>query len=324
MAQTQATTPATSGVKLDKKTLKPLNRRSDRHGLVFLGGNLALLGLSGVALHLSLGSLWVVPAMVIYGGILTTWTYALSHECAHGTAFRSRWLNEALFWITSLIYIEEPNHRRWAHARHHTYTWIREMDAQMPWETPMTLKGYLVEVSGLELLRYEFTLLFRHAFGRFDDAVRDYTPESELPKLKWGARAFLAIYGGSALAILWTGALWPLIYIVLPRLIGAPVMHLITLVQHAEMEENQPDIRTSTRSVKTNWLVNLMYWNMSYHREHHLYPTVPFHALPKLHAEVRESLPTPSPGMAHANWHVLTAVLRRGVGKAPVAQQSVG
>ena len=63
--------------------------------------------------------------MVLYGAILTVPSYSLSHECAHGTAFRTRWLNELVFWATSLIYFEPPHFRRFAHARHHTYTWIR-------------------------------------------------------------------------------------------------------------------------------------------------------------------------------------------------------
>jgi fatty acid desaturase len=32
---------------------------------------------------------------------------------------------------------------------------------------------------------------------------------------------------------------------------------------------------------------------MSFHIEHHLYPTVPFFALPRLHAMLRDHLPEP-------------------------------
>jgi fatty acid desaturase len=63
--------------------------------------------------------------------------------------------------------------------------------------------------------------------------------------------------------------------------------------QHFEKEENTTDLRRSTRSLRPNRLIDLFYWNMSFHIEHHLYPTVPFFALPKLNARLRDHLPEP-------------------------------
>ena len=40
----------------------------------------------------------------------------------------------------------------------------------------------------------------------------------------------------------------------------------------------------TTRAV--HWLT----WNMPYHVEHHAYPAVPFHALPRLHAIVDDEI----------------------------------
>ncbi|MEY2741454.1 MAG: hypothetical protein RL283_1556, partial [Actinomycetota bacterium] len=42
------------------------------------------------------------------------------------------------------------------------------------------------------------------------------------------------------------------------------------------------------------------YMNMNYHLEHHMFPSVPFHALPRLHALVRDQLPAPFPSIAAA------------------------
>jgi fatty acid desaturase len=76
-----------------------------------------MLAATGTLLWLSLGTLWAIPATLAYGAVLTVPAYSLSHECAHGTAFRSRWLNETCLWLGSLIYYEEPYHRRWSHTR---------------------------------------------------------------------------------------------------------------------------------------------------------------------------------------------------------------
>jgi fatty acid desaturase len=64
-------------------------KRSDGPGLYFLAIWAALLLVAGWAIHLAAGSLWLVPAVVVYGVVLG-FAYAPSHECAHGTAFRSR------------------------------------------------------------------------------------------------------------------------------------------------------------------------------------------------------------------------------------------
>jgi fatty acid desaturase len=40
-------------------------------------------------------------------------------------------------------------------------------------------------------------------------------------------------------------------------------------------------------------------WNMSYHTAHHAYPATPFHALPRLHAEIARNLPHPIPTLGY-------------------------
>jgi fatty acid desaturase len=319
-----ATNAASSGVRLDKKVIKGLSKRSDRPGLIWLGLWAAMLVATGSAVYLTLASWWVVPAMIAYGTVLTLPSYALSHECAHGTAFRSRWLNEALFWLASLIYFEEPYHRRYSHTRHHSYTWIRGRDSQMPFATPMTFSGWLLEVPGLGLILTEVPIFLRNALGLFSEEVRDFAPESEFPKLKWGARACLAIYGTLA-AIVVAGHWWPVTFLLIPRLVGGPVMLLFTLLQHVELEENQTSILNSTRSFKTNWLGRFLYMNMNNHVEHHLYPMVPFHQLEQLKEAIADQLPAPDAGFLRGNWEVLVVAVRRSLGlstKAPSLRQA--
>ena len=295
-------------------------KRSDRPGLIWLTQWIALLLATGYLLHLSEGSAWFIPMLVIYGSAIAVPAYALSHECAHGTAFRSRWINEALFWISSLIYYEEPCYRRYAHARHHTYTWINGLDAQMPFETPMTFRGWLLEITGIGYFIFITRAMYANALGRFSDSVREFTPASELPKLQKGAWIFLLVYLSIALAII-LGADFLFWYLVLPRLLGNPVLFLYTIIQHVDMEEDQLDLRRSTRSFRTNTFSRFLYMNMNYHVEHHMYPTVPFHALPVLGDAVKEQLPEPDPGFFLTNFRVLKAIISRSLGKLPMSNQ---
>jgi len=50
---------------------------------------------------------------------------------------------------------------------------------------------------------------------------------------------------------------------------------------------------------------------MNYHVEHHMFPMVPYHALPKLHAAVKADCPTPYPSTLAAYAEILPAVVRQ-------------
>jgi fatty acid desaturase len=64
--------------------------------------------------------------------------------------------------------------------------------------------------------------------------------------------------------------------------------------QHAGLEENVLDHRLNSRTVYMNRLHRYLYWNMNYHIEHHMFPLVPYHALPKLHELIKDDLPEPN------------------------------
>ena len=52
----------------------------------------------------------------------------------------------------------------------------------------------------------------------------------------------------------------------------------------------------NTRTTFTTALVRLIAWNMPFHAEHHAYPAVPFHKLPRFHEFVRQHLRTTERG----------------------------
>ena len=54
-----------------------------------------------------------------------------------------------------------------------------------------------------------------------------------------------------------------------------------------------------------------LYWNMGYHVEHHMFPLVPYHALDRLHAAVKDDCPTPYPGLLAAWQEIVPALLKQ-------------
>ena len=313
-----ATNAASSGIDLDRKTIKALCRRSDRPGLIYLLKWLISLVVSGYLIYLSLESVWVWPAMFIYGTILSVPAYSMSHETAHGTAFKTRWLNEALNWITSLLYIEEPLHRRYTHTNHHTYTWHVGKDSQMPFDTPITFVGWVSEATGYALLHFAVVTNFRLMFGRYSDVMKSVIPANELPRAQRNAWVFFLVYAaiGGMIALGADELLW---FLVIPSLLGRPVMVLITMIQHVELAEDSPSIIDSTRSFKTNCIVSFLYMNMNNHVEHHLYPQVPFYSLPTLCEAIKDQIPEPDPGFLRTSWEVLSVVIRRSLKRSTKA-----
>ena len=151
----------------------------------------------------------------------------MSHETAHGTAFRTRWLNETVMWICALLYLEEPLHRRYTHTNHHTYTWHVGKDSQMPFDTPMTLAVWIMEISGFSLTRFHIHRLIQLAAGHYTETLRSVVPEDEFPRLRRNARCFLGIYISVGAAISF-GETWLWWFLVLPALLGRPVVLLMT------------------------------------------------------------------------------------------------
>ncbi len=60
-----------------------------------------------------------------------------------------------------------------------------------------------------------------------------------------------------------------------------------------------------------NGLNRYLYWNMNYHVEHHMFPLVPYHNLPRLHELVKLDIPTPYASLLEAWRELLPALLRQ-------------
>jgi fatty acid desaturase len=295
---------------VDRGVLSGLMRRTNAHALMTLGAWIVLCSATAYLVVLTRHTALVVPAMMVYGAVLT-FAYAASHECAHGTAFRTRWLNETVFWITSLVFIEEPLYRRYSHAGHHSNTWFNSLDPQKPYGIPLTLARYLTVTLSPALYVDAARQLARHSAGRFTDTERAFLPTSEIRAVMFNSRVMAGCYLALLLGGVAMQSPWPFLLYFVPRLLGGGIVTLYINTQHMCMAEDQRDHRLTTRSIRCTWPERLLYWNMNYHIEHHLYPSVPFHALPALSQCIGSQLPPPASSVIAANADVLRAVARQ-------------
>ena len=113
------------------------------------------------------------------------------------------------------------------------------------------------------------------------------------------ARAYLALYGAVAVASILAGSAIVLVLWIVPLLVGQVFLRPYLLAEHTGCAQTR-DCLENTRTTLTLALVRLFAWNMPYHAEHHAYPAVPFHALPRLHAHVRREIANLEPGYVAA------------------------
>ena len=296
--------------RIPRSTLKALMRRSDAAGLANFGPWVFLLAASGGLAFLSWGSWWGVPAFLLYGTLYTS-SDAHWHECAHGTAFRSRWLNEGFYHLLSFMCLREAYLWRWSHARHHTHTMIVGHDPEITVPRPANLRAIILDFLYLHSGLVEMRKIVLHAAGVVTEGARDFVPVGDWRKMMWTSRAYVALVLAT---IGWAGAagsVMPLMLIFLPRFYGAWFHQLCVLTQHAGLAEMVRDHRLNTRTVYMNRLCRFLYVNMNYHLEHHMFPLVPFHALPRLHAAIRDQTPPAYGGFIAVYRELLPALIRQ-------------
>lgn len=116
---------------IPRKRLKELMQRRDgpaiRDTLIWF----AALGLTGGLAWHFWGSWWAVPFFAAYGVPYGSSSDSRWHECGHGTAFRTRWLNDAVYQIACVMVLREPTVWRRSHTRHHTDTLIVGRDPEI-------------------------------------------------------------------------------------------------------------------------------------------------------------------------------------------------
>ncbi|MEY2554210.1 MAG: hypothetical protein QOC57_2070 [Ilumatobacteraceae bacterium] len=283
------------------------DRRTAMHTLLWL----ALLFGSGVAAYELLGSWWALPAFAMYGALYGGSADPRWHENGHGTAFRSRWASDAIYYLASFMLLREPTLWRWSHVRHHSDTIIVGRDPEIAFPRPPTLRrilpNYVHLFNGPAMLKR----VFAHAFGRIDADARDFVPEHDLRRVVWEARAFVLILLG---VVGWSLVSWsivPLLFIGLPSFYGVWLLLFFGMTQHAGLPEDVLDHRLNTRTIYMNPVFRFLYLNMNYHTEHHLFPSVPYHALPALHHEIKAYLPEPHRSTWSAYREIIPTLLKQ-------------
>jgi fatty acid desaturase len=274
---------------LSAEDRRDLTSRMDKPGIVRLavhGGLVVVLG----ALIAARISFW--PALILPQGILIVFLFTLLHETIHETAFRTRWLNRTVAAVTGFLILLPPAWFRYFHFAHHRHTHDPDNDPELMAPKPQTIGQYLRYLSGGPYWTGMARVVVVNAAGRNRDG---FVPEKGRDKVVSEARLFLIAYAvmlAASLAVQSALLLWVWI---IPALGGQPFLRAYLLAEHA-LCPHVANMLENTRTTFTTRLVRFFAWNMPYHSEHHSYPAVPFHRLPRFHQIVAEHLRTTERG----------------------------
>ena len=272
---------------LSAQELNVLNAKSDLKGSVQLFGHLVLMSISGYLWGTNMGNIsdrWfiAIPALILYGFSFAI-MFAPLHEASHRTVFTNNQANDVLCWFAGLLSFYNSTFYRLYHKWHHRYTQILDKDPELSDRNPTNLKEYIIEISGITWWIGKFKRHFLTAIGNLENCP--FIPESSRAEVIRSNRLQLLVYAVAIAISVYFQQPWFIAYWMLPLAVGQPFLRFLLLAEHTD-RPNTDNMLTNTRTTLTLAPLRFLIWNISYHAEHHLYASIPFHQLGAAHEKL--------------------------------------
>ena len=190
------------------------------------------------------------------------------HEGTHDLISRNRRANDSFTWFTlALAGISAEAHRRF-HLDHHHY-------AHTPQDPEFQFFDRVVR--GVPGWAYFFIPVFAqigvNAYG-----LKEKMAGGVRRRIVLELSGVILLHAAIAFVLGWQRYL---LFVVAPMVTGLYVASVLrSVTEHHDVTEGSQ--WTNARSIVTHPLMEFLWSNVNYHLEHHLYPSVPYHALPEL------------------------------------------
>ena len=242
-------------------------------------------------------------------GLVQVALFAPAHETMHQTAFASRWANAAVGWLASCPSLLNWHFYTSYHLAHHRHTQVPGLDPELgSAQIPRTVGQYAMRVSALPFWWFRLRVLWDCLRG--DLGAYPYVSAEAAPVIIRGGRWMgLVMVGGSVVAAAVFGWVTPFLFWIGPMVLAQPVLRAYLLTEHTGCSMDRDGL-TNTRTTLTWALVRLLMWDMPYHAEHHLFPSIPFHRLKDAHVLLRDRLGYLQPGYVRWNWGFVRSLVR--------------
>lgn len=280
---------------LSRDEIRAFTTPSNIGGAIAVLGTWLIIAATFVALAVWPDPLTFTGAVILLGGRHLALA-VMMHEAAHGTLFRTRWLNEHFVdWLCARPVWSDVARYRKHHLGHHAHTGTdRDPDLALAPLDPMThaslARKIIRDLTGLAGLRRLAALVL------MDAELLKYNVGG---KATWNKRgiafhswAFVrntwktfatnaALFAILALAgIGWAYLAWLMAWFTTFGLF----LRIRMLAEHACLERGSDPLR-NTRTTYANLIARATVapLHVNYHLEHHLLPTTPWFRLPALH-----------------------------------------
>ncbi len=216
-------------------------------------------------------------------------------------------MNTIVYQVACFCLLRNPVLWRWSHSRHHADTIIVGRDPEIITMRPPDIARVVILFFGWDTVK-SLGKTLRYAIFGLNLEEANFVPERDHGRVRQVAWIWLGIFTmtlGMAIAM---GSILPFMVLFGPVLFGSWHYVMTGLLQHTGMADNVLDHRLNSRTVLMNPVSRFIYWNMNYHVEHHMFPMVPYHRLPALHARLRHDLPAPNQSILEASQEVWRAL----------------
>lgn len=170
------------------------------------------------------------------------------------------------------------------HWDHHRYTQDPDKDPELiVGVKPASDTQLAIAYSGLLQVAGRLGLMLGHA--AIGKVVVPWIPENKRGTIVAEARVYVASYALLLALSLWFSSALLLWVWIVPLILGQFFLRPYLYAEHTGCDHTRSAFQ-NTRTTYTGAIVKWIAWNMPYHVEHHAYPSIPFHALPKLNGIV--------------------------------------
>jgi fatty acid desaturase len=295
-------TPRISEI-FSKDEIRYLTERSDLHGwraVLFTWGCIVL---TLVALAYFPNPLMWIIALIVLGGRQLSLAI-LMHDAAHGTLFKTRWLNEVLAdWLCGAPIEVDIKRYRAHHLQHHSQTGTehdtdRSLIAGMPTTRISLVRKFARDISGITAIKREIGLQLMLM------GILKWTVASDVVKLPQEGRSWLdcvrsyvssayktwLVHGAALGLLVATGHAWLyLAWLIAYCTTYSVFIRIRSMAEHACTEPGLNMLR-NTRSVRAGFFARATVapLRVNYHIEHHVMASVPYFRLREMHGMLRE------------------------------------